>query len=384
MNPNVLKFGGSSFRGLKDYRSVAELLIPRLRSASDRLVVVVSAMYSHTDQLLDAARSLSPQLSAEASDAFVTLGECMSASLLQIALQARGVLASAVNGYRLGILSDSDFTHAAIRGVDAGPLRQTLEDSQVAVVTGAQAIDERGRITMTGRNSSDLTAVALAAALDSQECEIYSDVPGVYSADPYIFPQAKLLPELSHCQLIEMSRSGAKVIHLGAAEYARRSHVRISCRATANPNRVGTVITPSASRSAVVVLHENASFFILDSPARGAATAEQLAARGTPSVCVDAPEGTVLVTGSSVLPVRDLLEAQALRFRQLSGKVLITVMHASGEVERTLTDAAHARRAAAAYHDRLYPRPHGAPETAPGVQSFDDLSERGVLPCMIN
>ena len=126
-------------------------------------------------------------------------------------------------------------------------------------------MDESGRVTMLGRNSSDLTAVALAGALNLEVCEIYSDVPGVYSADPYVFPNARLLTALPHRQLIEMSRSGAKVIHFGAAECAQRLGVQIHCRATAQPDGVGTIVAQDSRPVPAVVLNEKACFFEFDS-----------------------------------------------------------------------------------------------------------------------
>jgi aspartate kinase len=354
MNIHVLKFGGSSFRTLEDYHSVARILLSRLCTPVDRLVVVVSAMHGHTDRLLAAARRLTAQLAGDASDSLLTTGELVSASLLEIALQSRGVKATMLNGYRLGILSDSGFTNAKIRSIDDRPLRQALEGHQVVVVTGAQAVDECGRITMLGRNSSDLTAVALAAALEMPECEIYSDVAGVYTADPYLVPNARLLREISHGQLIEMARSGAKVMHFGAAVCAQHSQIRVICRATAEPDRIGTTISASGAQGSAVVLHEKACFLSFTTPDQRELVEARLSTRGIPLVPVDLQNQFLLVVTLGVLPINDLLEKMPFPIQHLAGKALITVIRNTGSPERTVANQSHARVISRKCHDDMY------------------------------
>jgi aspartate kinase len=384
MNQKVLKFGGSSFRRLEDYHSVCDILLSRLCTALDRLVVVVSAMHGHTDRLLSAARSLSPHFSGDASDSLLTTAETISASLLHIALQSRGIPATMLNASRLGILSDSNFTHATIRSIDSGPLRRALDKFQVVVVTGAQAVDDQHRITMLGRNSSDLTAVALAAALGLAECEIYSDVPGVYSADPYIIPTAKLLPNVSHGQIIEMARSGAKVIHFGAAVCAQRSQVRVICRATPNPGQVGTTIHPQSAPAAAVVLHEKASFFEFDSAQHCESAEVWLSSSGDPFVRMDLQHRPVLAITPGVLPVSDSLGGMQIPFRQLAGKALITVMRDTGELQRVLAEHSVTRALARKYHDQICAGPKSTEQISvghlPANNGLDRSSDTGFLP----
>jgi aspartate kinase len=373
MSISVLKFGGSSFRRLEDYPSVCEILLSRLKVAPSRgLVVVVSAMYGHTDCLLSAGRSLSPRMSGEASDALLTTGECISAALLKIALEDRGVKTAVLNGYRLGILSDSTFTQAGIRSVDATAIHRALSDVKVVVVTGAQAVDSQGRITMLGRNSSDLTAVALAAELGQDDCEIYSDVPGVYSADPYLFPKARLLGQLPHSQLVEMARSGAKVIHFGAAETARRSRVRIVCRATAQADRIGTVVSHDSPAANAVVLNSRILFFEFNSPSDLSAAEGRLSEWGVVSLRVS-NSCHLLAVNQGVLSIDDFLCAIQIPFRQLNGHALLTVLRDSGEVERTMVNREEAQMRASHAHDELCgTASHGPeqrmPELAKGAQ----------------
>lgn len=353
MNPVVVKFGGSSFRKVESYRSVCEIITGRLRARRTRLVVVVSAMYGHTDRLLAAARSLSPEVSGEASDLLLTAGETISASLLKIALDQSGVRATVLNAYRLGILSDSNFTQAAIRSVDAAGLRRAMADSEVVVVTGAQAVDQEGRITMLGRNSSDLTAVALAGALGLEECEIYSDVPGVYSADPNLFQDARLLPRVPHWQIIEMSRCGAKVIHFGAAECARRLGVRIVCRATRRPEKIGTVIGGTHCSAPALILNEKAAFFEFDSAAGLEEAESRLSAWGAAAVRVQRAGAPMLAVTQGVLSVQEFLQGLSVSFRHIPGCALIARITDAGHVEKAVVEAAVARALANRYHDEI-------------------------------
>jgi aspartate kinase len=293
-----------------------------------------------------------------------------------------------LNGYRVGIVSDSTFTNASIRCVDPTPLRQALDEFQVVVVTGAQAVDEHGRMTMLGRNSSDLTVVALAAALGLPQCEIYSDVPGVYSADPYIIPTARLLPEVSHAQLIEMARSGAKVIHFGAAVYAQRSQVRVVCRATPNPGEVGTTVHPRSAPAPAVVLHEKACFFEFDSAYHLRSAEEFLSSHGNPFVRVDLHDSAGLAVTPSVLPVGDSFSRLQIPFRQLHGKALITVMSKSGELQRVVAEHSITRALARKLHDQVCgeagPKDQLPPMDLQAKEALNRSSSTGLLPWLAN
>jgi aspartate kinase len=351
MRARVLKFGGSSFRTLEDFRSVASLLVRMLQEPGTRLVVVVSAMYGETDRLLQAGTSLNDRMSGQARDALITTGEVISASLLRVALESLDVSVVSLNGHQCGIRSDSNFTKARICEVDPRPLRRALGRHQVVVVTGAQAVDANGWITMLGRNSSDLTAVAIAAALGVGTCEILSDVPGVYSGDPYIHRDARLLPRLSLDQLIDMSISGAKVIHHGAASYARNMRCRILCRATRDPDVVGTIVDTDAPTAPAVVIHERAQVFLYESSSAAEHARHRLAQRGVPSVVASHGSGYVMVCSRADL-VSELDFTDGALPRRLDAHAMITTFDAGG-VHRRIVPFESARAIGTYLHSRL-------------------------------
>lgn len=351
MRVRVLKFGGSSFRTLEDFRSVATLLVRMLEEPGSRLVVVVSAMYGETDRLLQAGVSLNDRMSGQARDALITTGEVISASLLRIALESLDVTVVSLDGHQCGIRSDSNFTKARICEVDPRPLGRALDTHQVVVVTGAQAVDANGWITMLGRNSSDLTAVALAAALGVGTCEILSDVPGVYSGDPYIHRDARLLPRLSLDQLIDMSVSGAKVIHHGAASYARRMACRILCRATREPDVVGTIVDIEAPTAPAVVIHERAQVFLYESTAAAEHARHRLAQRGVPAIVTSHGTAHALVC-SRADPVSESDFTDGALPRRLDAHAMITTFE-PGSVNRQIVPFESARAIGTYLHSRI-------------------------------
>lgn len=353
MRIRVLKFGGSSFRTLDDFRSVASLLTQMSDETRSRLVVVVSAMYGETDRLLQAGASLNDRMSGQARDALITTGEVVSASLLRVALEALDVPVLTFDGHQCGIRSDSNYTKAQIRAVDPEPLRRALDRHQIVVVTGAQAVDADGRITMLGRNSSDLTAVALAAALGVGSCDILSDVPGIYSGDPYIHRDAQLLPRLSLDQLIDMSVSGAKVIHHGAASYARKMGCRIVCRATRDPEVIGTIVDTEAPTAPAVVIHERAQCFVYESIAAAEHGRDRLGQHGVPAVIV-AHENTHVLVCSRADPVSEIDLAADVPPSRLDGQAMITIFNDAG-VTRQIVPLDSARVIATGLHQRLRP-----------------------------
>jgi aspartate kinase len=350
----VLKFGGSSFRELLSYSSVADLLVSRLAHDAEKVVVVVSAMYGHTDQLLKAGLSISTKLSGEAADSLATTGEMISASLLRIALEGRHVPTTMLNGFQLGILSDSNFTRAKIKLVDPKPLQAALETNRAVVVTGAQAVDPSGRLTMLGRNSSDLTAIALAATLGLADCEILSDVPGVYSTDPNVFDDAQLLPLISHRQLIEMSRSGAKVIHYGAAEYAARHDVQIICRATDDAQEAGTTVRRDAPFTNVIVINEKSTLVQFASVPAARAAELELTSLGVEVLWTECPEGPVLAFAAGVLNVAQHIQQNHPAGVTLQDHGLLTVVHEAGAIDRLIVPRANLRGLAKKYHTSFY------------------------------
>lgn len=254
MNSTVLKFGGSSFLKPDDYCRVAVQIARRLSQGANKIVTVVSAMSGTTSNLKTVMLDVNDRAPQSALDAALATGEMLSACLMEAAVSRLDIPVTSLCGYSLGIHTNSDFGRASIAEVDPAPLLKALESNDVVIVTGGQAIDRFGRLTMLGRNSSDLTAVVIAAALSCSSCEIYSDVCGVFTADPYIIPSARLIPELTYRATAQMSRRGAKVLHHRAVEYAEQYGVSIICKSLeADGETVGTRVGNVGDSYSVVV-----------------------------------------------------------------------------------------------------------------------------------
>jgi aspartate kinase len=227
----VQKYGGTSVADLDRIRHVADRVV-RSRSGGNDVVVVVSAMAGETNRLLALARSAADiPLDCE-SDVLATTGEQVTAGLLALVLQDRGVPARSFLGHQIPIVTDHGFGRARIREIDPTALRATLAAGQVAVVAGFQGVTQDGRITTLGRGGSDTTAVALAAALRADVCEIYTDVDGVYTSDPRIVPGARKLSRIAHDEMLELASLGAKVLHIRSVQFAKRYAVPLHVRSS--------------------------------------------------------------------------------------------------------------------------------------------------------
>ncbi|WP_287236605.1 hypothetical protein [Mesorhizobium sp.] len=194
MKANVLKFGGSSFLHPRDYGQIASHLAERLSVGAGKIVAVVSAMAGTTDNLKAMILEVNDRASPSNLDAALATGEMLSTRLLEAAVSRIGIRVTSLCGYTLGIHTNSEFGRASITDIDPEPLLAALQQHDVVIAAGAQAIDKSGRLTMLGRNSSDLTAVVIASMLGSEDCEIYSDVPGLYSRS-VLHPRSKTCPE---------------------------------------------------------------------------------------------------------------------------------------------------------------------------------------------
>ena len=221
----VQKYGGSSLKDPERLRHVARMCRERAKGAE--LVVVVSAMGGTTDALTDRARELNTTPSARELDALVTTGEQQSASLLVMAMEEMGLPAVSLTGWQAGILTDAKYGDSDIRLISPARIRQELSRGRVPVVTGFQGVCAAGDVTSLGRGGSDTTAVALAAALEADECEIYTDVDGIYTADPRLLPQAKLLSVIDTRDMLALSKAGAKVLHAKSVELALAGNVTL-------------------------------------------------------------------------------------------------------------------------------------------------------------
>ncbi|HVB78690.1 MAG TPA: aspartate kinase [Candidatus Binataceae bacterium] len=227
----VQKYGGTSVGSIDRIRAVADR-VARVRAGGDNVVVVVSAMAGETNRLFKLAAQLSDSPHPRETDVLVATGEQVSAALLAIRLQALGHPTVSFLAHQLKLATDSNHGNAKIRSVEAERLTRALADGSIAVVAGYQGVDAKGDITTLGRGASDLTAVALAAALKADACEIYTDVEGVFTADPNICPRARKLGRISYDEMMEMAGLGAKVLQLRSVELARRYSVPLVVRSS--------------------------------------------------------------------------------------------------------------------------------------------------------
>ena len=237
----VLKFGGTSMADRERIRDVAEIVM-RKRTAGRRVVVVVSARAKQTDGFIDEARTFTSNPSPREIDMLLSSGERISAALLSIALNAMGCPALALSGSQAGIITDDQHTNARIIEIRPSRLLHAIEDDCVPVVGGFQGVSFTKEITTLGRGGSDVTAVALASALDADVCEIYSDVDGVFSADPRLVGNAGRLEDISYQEMQEMGEAGARVLHPGSVEFAKIKKTIIHAKCTMEPDGAGTFI----------------------------------------------------------------------------------------------------------------------------------------------
>ena len=219
----VQKFGGSSLADAARLRHVAALCLGRRRAAE--LVVVVSAMGDTTDGLSERAHELLPDPPMRELDALVTTGEQQAAALLVMAMRELGLEAVSLTGWQAGILTDRNYGSSEIRFIAPDRIRAELSRGRIPVITGFQGVCAAGDITSLGRGGSDTTAVALAAALEAELCEIYTDVDGVYTADPRLIPEARRLDAVDSRDMLALARAGAQVLHPRSVELAMANHV---------------------------------------------------------------------------------------------------------------------------------------------------------------
>mgnify|MGYP000693265878 CR=1 FL=1 len=237
----VQKYGGTSVANLERIRNVAERVSEYKRAGHD-LVVVVSAMAGETDRLINLAKSITENPPPRELDMLVSTGEQVTSALLAITLHAMGYKARAFLGYQIPIYTTDLFTKARIKDIKVDTIKSALARGEIVVVAGFQGVTEEGDITTLGRGGSDTTAVALAAALKADLCEIYTDVEGVYTADPRIVPKARKLPKISYEEMLEMASSGAKVLEMRSVELAMIYKVPLVVRSSFS-RAEGTLIT---------------------------------------------------------------------------------------------------------------------------------------------
>ncbi|AZH84636.1 aspartate kinase [Plantibacter sp. PA-3-X8] len=279
----VQKFGGSSVADAESIKRVAKRIV-ETRKAGNEVVVAVSAMGDTTDELLDLAHEVTPIPAPRELDMLLSSGERISMALLAMAISSMGYVARSFTGSQAGMITDAQ--HGAARIVDVTPvrLREALDDGAIVIVAGFQGFNRDTRdITTLGRGGSDTTAVALAAALDADVCEIYTDVDGIFTSDPRVVPKARKIDRISSEEMLELAASGAKVLYIRAVEYARRHGVTLHVRSSFNNNE-GTLVLNDASRN---------------NPGAGEAPMEQPIVAG---VATDLSEAKITVVGVPDLP----------------------------------------------------------------------------------
>ena len=237
----VMKFGGSSVADPPRIQNVVRR-IKHKREEGNNVVVVVSAMGDTTDELIALAHRLNPQPSEREMDQLISSGERISSALLAIALQHAGLEATSLTGDQIGIITDDSHTKARILEINPKKIKEELAAGAVVVVAGFQGINLKKDITTLGRGGSDTTAVALAAALSADSCEIYTDVDGVYTSDPRVVPQARKLNRVSYDEMLEMASLGAKVMQSRAVEFAKKFSVVLHVRSSFKEDQ-GTIVS---------------------------------------------------------------------------------------------------------------------------------------------
>ena len=238
----VQKYGGTSVGSIERIQEVAAR-VAATRAAGHQVAVVLSAMSGETNRLLGLARQIAEQPDARESDVLVSTGEQVSIALLAMALKERGSPAVSLLGYQVQIETDAAYGRARIKQVETARLLNALKDGHIVVIAGFQGVNVQQDITTLGRGGSDTTAVAIAAAIRADVCEIYTDVDGVYSADPRICPQAHKLERISYEEMLELASLGARVLQIRSVEFAKRYQVPVHVRSSFSPDE-GTWLVP--------------------------------------------------------------------------------------------------------------------------------------------
>ncbi len=222
----VQKYGGTSVADVERIRAVAKRVAER-KNAGDDLVVVLSARAGDTDHLVQLAHEISENPDPRELDVLLSTGEQITIALFSMAVRDMGLESVSMTGYQAGIVTDRHFGQARINWIETLPIREQLENGKIVVVAGFQGYDDDGNITTLGRGGSDTTAVALAAALKADVCEIYTDVEGVYTTDPNVYSKARKLKKISYEEMLEMASMGAKVLHIRSVEFGMKYNVPI-------------------------------------------------------------------------------------------------------------------------------------------------------------
>ena len=248
----VQKYGGTSIANIEKIRNVAEKVVDNAKKGHD-MVIVLSAMAGQTDSLIQMAQEMMVDPDPRELDVLMATGEQVSIALFAMAVKSMGSSARSLLGFQVPIRTDRLYGKAKINEIDTNRIRAELEKDRIVTVAGFQGLDERGNITTLGRGGSDTTAVALAAALGANVCEIFTDVNGVYTTDPNICPKAKKMDNISYDEMLEMASMGAKVLEIRAVEFAKKFNVPIHVRSTFTEERGTMVVAETKAMEKVAV-----------------------------------------------------------------------------------------------------------------------------------
>ena len=247
----VKKFGGTSVGNKERIFNVAKRCIEEYQQGND-VVVVLSAMGKSTDELIAKAKDINPNPPKRELDMLVSVGEQISVSLMAMAMAQLGVPAVSLNAFQVAMHTTSDYTNARLRSIDVERIRAELDSRKIVLITGFQGVDKFDNVTTLGRGGSDTTAVALAAVLKADKCEIYTDVDGVYTADPRIVHDAQKLGEITYDEMLELASLGAGVLHNRSVEMAKKYGVQLVVRSSLNTNE-GTIVKETAKMEKMLV-----------------------------------------------------------------------------------------------------------------------------------
>ena len=321
----VQKYGGTSVGTVERIREVARRCIETQAEGHD-VVVIVSAMSGETNRLLALAREVNDDPDDRELDVIAATGEQVSVGLVSLAIQKLGGKAQSFLGSQVRIVTDSAFTRARIKSIDADRVHVALAQRKIAVVAGFQGIDEEGNITTLGRGGSDTSGVAIAAALKADACEIYTDVDGVYTTDPNICPNAQKIPRISYEEMLELASLGAKVLQIRSVEFGMKYGVRIHVRSSFNKNE-GTWVVPEEKQmenvlvAGVAVARDEAKITIVGVPDQPGVAARIFKPLSDSGIVVDlivqnmSPAGRTDLTFT--VPRADLKRARALVEKEL-------------------------------------------------------------------
>ncbi|HOL49123.1 MAG TPA: aspartate kinase [bacterium] len=296
----VQKYGGSSVADTEKIKKVAEKVVNTYRKGN-KVVVVVSAMGKSTDNLISLAKQIHDSPPTREMDLLLSTGEIVSVALLCMAIEQLGYEAEGLPGFLAGIRTDSTHTKARICTVDTRRILEELKKGKIVVVAGFQGISAEENITTLGRGGSDLTAIAIAGALKANMCEIYTDVPGVFTTDPNVVPEARVIPVISYQEMLEMASTGAKVMQSRAVEFAQKYHIPFVVKSTFTDSG-GTMVTEvdfkeGAVVSSVTLDEKQAKITFFNVPDKPGVAARIFGALGEASINVDVIVQNVSTSG---------------------------------------------------------------------------------------